>query len=220
MVTGASPNSMSFNYSINKYSEASIYRANPQDGSWLTQEFKLNDDTMYFYNVSNLVETFTTSVNAVTVGLNTYARVQCDINEIKEVLVYNVTVGQNIESTNYGITLLDGKSTVLFTGGVTAGDLVRITLTVGNIVEIEGERIKFDSIDTVNNTITGLTRGIQGTSSARTHSQYAIGYGINNARKLSEAGYNSTWNSENIVAYGDPLQISDTTYAKFLQSRN
>ena len=220
MVTGASPNSMSFNYSINKYSEASVYRANPQDGSWLTQEFELNDDTMYFYNVSNLVETFTTSVNVVTVGLNTYARVQCDINEIKEVLVYNVTVGQNIDSTNYGITLLDGKPTVLFTGGVTAGDLVRITLTVGNIVEIEGERIKFDYIDTVNNTITGLTRGIQGTSSARTHSQYAIGYGINNARKLSEAGYNSTWNSENIVTYGDPLQISDTTYAKFLQSRN
>jgi hypothetical protein len=93
-----------------------------------------------------------------------------------------------------------------------------VTLTIGNVIEIGAERIRFNTLNTTNNTISGLTRGINGTVVIQTHNKYEIGYGINVARKLTEEEYNSTWNSENISPMGDPLQISTTQTAIFLQS--
>lgn len=218
MVTGESPNPMSFDVFVDKYSNGSVYRTNPSDGSWLTQDFNFNDTVMYFYNVSNLVDSLSYDLIVDTSGSVTYTYVQCDINEVKGVKVYNKTTITELTNTQFGITLFNGKPAVIFSSGVSAGDLVTVTITIGNVVEINGERIKFGQIDTVNNTLSELTRGVQGTSAARIHTQYSMGYGINPARKISDAAYADTWNSTSITTKGDPLQISTTETAIFLQN--
>ena len=109
---------------------------------------------------------------------------------------------------------------MVFASGAVAGNIVTVTLIIGNIVEINGERIKFNFIDINNNLITGLTRGLQGTYSPATHAIYSIGYGITPARRLTDVQYIETWNSSDITDFGDPLQISTTVAANFLNSIN
>ena len=223
MVSGASPNSIEFNISVNKNGQSYVTRTNAQDGSWLTQEFVHGSDIMYFYNVSNLVEQVNTTVNVVEVDSVIYAYVQCDINAVKQVEVYNNTTLETLtDDTTYGITLINGRAAIAFTAGAgaVAGDVVTVTLIIGNIVEINGERIRFSTINVDNNTISGLTRGVQGTTILETHPVNSIGFGITPARRLTEAQYNSTWNSQEITSFGDPLQISTTETALFLNSIN
>jgi len=219
MVSGASPNSMSFNINVNRTGVGSVYRTNQEDSTWLTQNFTTNDDVMYFSNVSNLVDSVVRTSTVEDDGTTVYAYVQCDINEVTQVEVYNNDTLETLLKTEFGITLFNGKPAIIFTSGVTAGDVITATLTIGNIVEINGERISFEQIDTTTNTLSGLKRGIQGTRQLATHYVYDVGYGISPARKLSDAEYNSNWNSFNLaVVKGDPLQISTTSTAIFLQS--
>ena len=123
-----------------------------------------------------------------------------------------------MSTDSYNLGLFNGKSAVVITDQASVGDSLTVTLTIGRVIEIGAERIRFNTLNTTNNTITGLTRGIDGTVVIQTHYKYEIGYGINIARKLTEEEYNSTWNSENITPEGDPLQISTTQTAIFLQS--
>jgi hypothetical protein len=217
MVTGASPNQISYNTSINKSGEASVYRTNLEDGSWLTQEFFSTDDEMHFFSVSNLVDTIVTTGNITEEAGELFTYVQCTLSQVKQVLVYNENTITELASTEFGIRLLNGKPAVVFISGVSAGDSVRVTLVVGNTVEINGERIRFAHIDIANNTISGLTRGVDGTRAAAGHAQYSMGYGINDGRRLSDSEYTLTWNSEDYTTKGDPLQISTTNAALFLQ---
>jgi hypothetical protein len=108
----------------------------------------------------------------------------------------------------------------VFISGANAGDLVTVSLIIGNIVEINGEKIKFNTININNNTITGLTRGVQGTTTLETHAENSIGFGITPARRLTEAQYSENWNSYEITSFGDPLQISTTSEGIFLNSIN
>jgi hypothetical protein len=221
MVTGASPNSISFNLSVDKNSQSYVTRTNSQDGSWLTQDFITGEDTMHFYNVSNLVEQVNTTVNVVEVDSVIYAYVQCDINTVKQVEVYNNTTLETLtDDSTYGIRLVNGRAAIVFISGANAGDLVTVSLIIGNIVEINGEKIKFNTININNNTITGLTRGVQGTTTLETHAENSIGFGITPARRLTEAQYSENWNSYEITSFGDPLQISTTSEGIFLNSIN
>jgi hypothetical protein len=187
----------------------------------LTQDFITGEDTMHFYNVSNLVEQINTTVNVVEVDSVVYAYVQCDINTVKQVEVYNNTTLETLtDNSTYGITLVNGRAAIVFISGANAGDLVTVSLIIGNIVEINGEKIKFNSININNNTITGLTRGVQGTTTLETHTKNSIGFGISPARRLTETQYSENWNSYEITSFGDPLQISTTTEGIFLNSIN
>ena len=220
MVTGASPNSTGFNITVDKHSNAVVTRTNNHDGTWLTQDFNIGDDIMYFYNALNLVEESNTTVNVVEDDLGVYAYVQCDINQVRQVLVYNVTTLETLSSSEFDITLLNGRPAILFSSGAIAGNSVAVTLIVGSIIEIDGERIRFASIDLANNTISGLTMGVQGTRRSDFYAIYTIAYGITPARQLTSAQYIENWNSTNITDNGDPLQISTTVVANFLNSIN
>ncbi len=226
MITGASPNPLSFNINVNKNSTAAVYRTNLEDGSWLTQDFEDLQDVMYFFNVSNLVENINKTLTIEEFDSELYAMLQININQVKEVIVYNNTTLQTLAQTDYTVSLYNGASALKFASGVSVGDSIYVTLTVGDTVEINGERIRFSTISIQNNTISGLTRGVDGTNIVETHYQYSMGYGINDLRKLTEQEYNSIWSSTNIVSDSyydevpkeDPLQISTTTTARFLQS--
>lgn len=226
MITGASPNPMTFNINVNKSGVPAVYRTNLEDGSWLTQEYTGENDIMYFFNVSNLVESFTKTLTVIGSVNDLYVFLQTNVNQIKEATVYNATTLQNLSSSEFTLGLVNGASAITFTSGVALNDLVVVSLTIGDVVEINGERIRFTSISIQNNTISGLTRGVDGTRVADTHPEYSMGYGINDSRKLTMEQYNSVWSSVTIVsdAYyqetpkDDPLQISTTQTALFLQS--
>jgi hypothetical protein len=226
MVTGASPNPMTFDININKYSTPVAYRTNLQDGSWLTEEFTGETDYMTFFNVSNLVESISKTLTVIANGTELYTLLQVNINQIKEVIVYNNTTLTTLSSNDFTLSLISGASGLTFTNGAEEGDSITVTLILGDTVEINGERIRFSTISIENNTISGLTRGVDGTLVAPVHPQYAIGYGINDARRLTPEQYSVVWESTDIVSTSyydeipktDPLQISTTEIAQFLQS--
>jgi hypothetical protein len=85
-------------------------------------------------------------------------------------------------------------------------------------VTINGEKIRFSQVDREDNTLSGLTRGVLGTSPADLHDVYAVVYGLTNNRRLDRIYYNTIWNTNVYSSLGDPLQISDTAPVNFLKN--
>jgi hypothetical protein len=96
-----------------------------------------------------------------------------------------------------------------------------ITTLEGNTIFVNGEQIRFGSVDFTQNSITQLTRGSNGTASQPYIEKYSSVYGLLSVNKLPDIYYNETWNSKvyNTVE-GDPLQISETVSAIFLNNQN
>ena len=113
--------------------------------------------------------------------------------------------------------IIDLALTLEFTDGVSEGDSLTITVTQGNLLYVNGEQIRFGSIDLVNNTLSDLQRGVNGTGTPTVSDEYTFVFGIHTPDRLPEADYFKTWNSYNYnPTSGDPLQISDTFSANFL----
>ena len=83
------------------------------------------------------------------------------------------------------------------------------------ILQINGEKIRFNVIDSELNTVSGLTRGIEHTG-ILSHPANSFAYPIVDSNKLPDAYYNDSWNRRIYNPTGDPLQFSDTAPAKFL----
>ena len=90
--------------------------------------------------------------------------------------------------------------------------------TTQGIIKINDEKIRYSSVDLDANTLSGLTRGVLGTSTADLHSQYTYVYGLTDTAKLDSNYYNRLWNTNNInTIEGDPLQLSTSPVANFLK---
>jgi hypothetical protein len=85
------------------------------------------------------------------------------------------------------------------------------------ILNINGEMIRFTTVDYDANTVSGLTRGVHGTGVKEVHSEFDFAYGISNDKKLPDAYYNRVWNSKVLTTRGDPLQLSTQAAAEFLE---
>ena len=83
------------------------------------------------------------------------------------------------------------------------------------ILQINGEKIRFNVIDSELNTVSGLTRGIEHTG-ILSHPANSFAYPIVDSNKLPDVYYNDSWNRRIYNPKGDPLQFSDTAPAKFL----
>jgi len=85
------------------------------------------------------------------------------------------------------------------------------------MISINGEKIKFNQANFINNTLSGLTRGIDGTGAQVIHPLYSEVYGYVTTNMLPQVFYNQTWNSYTYnTTDGDPLQTSTTNAALFL----
>jgi hypothetical protein len=84
------------------------------------------------------------------------------------------------------------------------------------ILQINGEKIRFNSIDSVSNTVSGLTRGIEHTGIIPVHDKNSLVFFITAINKLPDVHYNDSWNRRIYNSKGDPLQFSDSIPAKFL----
>jgi hypothetical protein len=87
------------------------------------------------------------------------------------------------------------------------------------LVYINGEQIKFTTVNLTTNTLSGLQRGTNGTGVQTYIPLYSEVFGILSNNLQPPTDYTQTWNSYvyNVVD-GDPLQISDTDPAIFLNT--
>jgi len=81
------------------------------------------------------------------------------------------------------------------------------------ILEINGEKIRFTTVDFEANTVSGLTRGIEGTGQKLIHKVNDIVFSISKATTLVNEQYNKLWYNKQS---GDPIQLSDTVATRFL----
>jgi len=220
---GDTPDSTQFNIDIDKYGTSTVYRTNSGDGTWLTKDFNLGDAVIYLYNVNKLMDTSVQNVVSTVINSVNLVYVECDVNQVKQTTVYNQTSSIMVSSTNYVLEVINGRSALVFvdTTQVMSGDNLIVTLTIGNTIELNGEKIRFTQVDFVHNTVSGLTRGVLGTGPVQHNAKYDEVYGITKNRTLEPKYYGVVWNSSNYHAnFGDPLQLSDTPAAKFLKYGN
>ena len=87
------------------------------------------------------------------------------------------------------------------------------------MIYINGEQIRFSIADLANNSISGLSRGVNGTGTQTYTPEYSEVFGILSQNKLSDIDYYLTWNSYDYnTVLGDPLQMSNTDAAIFLNT--
>jgi len=188
--------------------------------TWLTEPLIITDGTIYVNSVSNITNTVIQTVTAPTAVLGIMRiGLDADKNSIVNIVVYNNTTGAVISSSNYSIVIENTAPVLKITTGawITTGNSLTITTIDGNLIYINGEQIKFSSVNTSTNTLSGLFRGQNGTSAQDLILQYTEVWGLLPENKMNNVGYVKTWNSYNYnTVIGDPLQISCTSEARFL----
>jgi hypothetical protein len=223
MIPSATPNEEVFIINVNSQNQAAAYRSNTSTRTWLTQPLFNTQDTIYVDDVTritdvvNQVAIVPSAVNGkYDIGLT------ADKNLISGITVFNVTTGNLISSTNYEF-VVEGLVPILrISSGafIAVGDQLEITVLQGKLVMINGEQIKFTTVDSVNNTISGLQRGTNGTGEQVYIPEYSEVYSFLSQNQLTSVQYQETWNpipgTYNLLL-GDPLQISDTDTAIFLR---
>jgi hypothetical protein len=218
MISSATPNQLVYLQNVNKNGNGSVYRTNTDTRTWLVEPLYYTNETIYVSDITRITDTVIQTVVApaaingiISIGLN------ADKNTISQVIVYNTTTSSYVASSNYSIVIIDLAPILQLTSGVVAGNSLVITTIEGNLIYINGEQIRFTAVDLDNNTITGLQRGSNGTGILDYIPKYSEVYGILSNNLLPNVNYNLTWNSNVYnVTYGDPLQISETNAAYFL----
>jgi len=143
-------------------------------------------------------------------------------NVICHIQVYNNTTGLLVNSSNFTV-VLENTAPILQIQpiGVSAGNSLTITTVEGRLLYINGEQIGFNECDLIENTVSQLTRGANGTGMQTYIPVYAEAFGLIPNNRMSDVLYSETWNPVpgiyNTVD-GDPLQIADTQGAIFLRT--
>jgi hypothetical protein len=218
MVPTATPNEIVYTMNVDKNGTSNVYRANSGTATWLTADLLSTDDIIHVRDVSTLISELHIPGIVTTLNDLLQVRVQCVIETVKEVVVYNVTSLTTLDKDSYALTNINAIPTISFSKQVNDGDEVQITLRLGNVVLIDSERISFKVVDYQNNTVSQLIRGVQGTGEVTIHTTYAVVNSLVPTNELSTLYYNKTWNSTTYsVETGDPLQLSNTDAANFLK---
>jgi hypothetical protein len=220
MIPTATPNQAVYLQNVNKTGIQSVYRANSLTRTWLTENLQDTDDTIYVEDVTMLTETIIQNETApaqvdgiISIGLEGDKRAIC------QVIVYNNTTSQTVNPANYYIAIEATAPILKITGGVSVTNVLTITVIIGNLIYVNGEQIGFTTVDFATNTVTGLQRGNNGTGEQTFIPKYSEVYGILSSNKLPSVYTALTWNSYNYnLVDGDPLQISTTVSANFLNA--
>ena len=220
MIPTATPNQAVYLQNVNKTGVPSVYRANSLTRTWLTETLQDTDDTIYVEDVTMITETIIQNETApaeidgiISIGL------EGDKQAICQVIVYNNDTTQTVDPADYYIAVEATAPILKITGGVSGGELLTITVILGNLIYVNGEQIGFTTVNFDTNTVTGLQRGANGTGEQTFIPKYSEVYGILSSNKLPTVYNALTWNSYNYnLVDGDPLQISTTFSANFLNA--
>ena len=96
-------------------------------------------------------------------------------------------------------------------------DVSKVVTESTKVITINGEKIRFTTVDYVANTVSGLTRGIEGTGIVTLHTQNSYVYGLSVEKQLDSQYYYRSWNTKNYTTRGDPLQLSNSYPVRFLE---
>jgi hypothetical protein len=222
MIPTATPNEETYINFVDNTGEAEVYRVSPEITTWVTQtvyplatEIFVNDATKLTRQVVQDVTTPTTVNGFYYLGL------AADKNLIANVRILNNTTGNFLPQEAISVVLIDLSPNAKIAPGayITVGDELTITTLEGNLVYINGEQIRFNKVDFITNALQEITRGVNGTGTQSIIPIYSPAFGLLSINQLPNVFYNQTWNSKiyNTVE-GDPLQISDTVPAQFLNN--
>lgn len=219
MMPTATPNEEVYINNVNKNGIATVYRANTETRTWLTTDLFDTDQTIHVNDVTRLTNQIIQNVTApaavdgvTTIGLTADKRIIC------QVIVYNNATSTTLSTSAYSVVVENIAPVLKITSGVTAGDSLTITTIEGNVIYVNGEQIRFSSVDFTANSLSNIQRGANGTGEQTFIPKYSEVYSTLSENRLAQADYSETWNSYIYnTTDGDPLQISLTTGANFLR---
>ena len=219
MMPTATPNEQVYQLNVNTSNEAAVYRAETQTRTWLVQPLYNTQDIIYLNDASRITDTITqvVTLSAPINGIYS-AGLTANKNTICNITVYNNTTSTLLDADYYYVEIEDLAPILKITDGVSEDDSVTINVTIGRVLFINGEYIGFAECNLADNTVTMLSRGINGTGEQTYHPLYSEVFGMIPTNRMSDVNYAKTWNSYiyNPI-YGDPLQISQTPGANFLR---
>ena len=226
MMPTATPNQLVYMQMVDKNGTQAVFRANSLTRTWLTSDLQNIDEVIYVEDVTKLTETIIQYETAPAVILNTMSiPIDADKTMISQIIVYNNTTSETIDPLDYYIEFdpVDLSPILVIdypiTPAITTGDSLTITIIQGNLIYINGEQIRFASVDFDNNTLLGIQRGVNGTAEQENIPKYTEVYSLLSSNKLANTYINQSWNSFNYNPIeGDPLQISTTDAANFLNA--
>lgn len=222
MMPSATPNAEVYMLNVDRNEVASVYRANTQTRTWLTRDLYSTDDTIYLRDITRITDTIT-QVEITPAAIDSLYNIglTADKRLISSIAVYNNTKAASISSSNFNVVVEELAPILQIDSGtwITEGDSLTIVVTEGNTLYINGEQIKFSTVDATTNTVSGLQRGANGTGEQDFIPIYSEVFGFLSNNRLADDQYTQTWNS-NIYneTDGDPLQISNTDAAIFLNT--
>ena len=224
MMPSSTPDEETFLLNVNELSEGYVYRENYNERTYLRQTLNKNDSTIYLDNVRNVVQIETQSeLVPAAIDNKFFIGLFADRNSITGVRIYNITKAKVVATNLYTIQILSLVPTLVITPSVTdieQNDSIEITISIGNRIYINGEEIRFANTDLILNTVSGLSRGVNGTGVQDFIEIYTPVYSLLQVNRMTDVQYNKTWNPipgiYNITE-GDPLQIANTESALFLK---
>lgn len=225
MMPGSTPDEETYLLNVNQLNEGVVYRENYNARTWLTAGLYKYDNIIYVNDVTHLINiSAQESVTPSNINGNYAIGLNADRNLVTGLTVFNTTKDIIIDSSYYHTEVLGLVSTLIITGTsdsiLEPGDLLAISIYQGNLIYINGEQIKFNTVNVENNTLSGLDRGINGTGVQAEMLIYEEVYSLLPSNKMIMTQYNTTWNpipgTYNLLQ-GDPLQIATTPSAYFLK---
>jgi hypothetical protein len=217
MIPTATPNEEVYLLNVSTTNNAVVYRANTQTRTWLTEDLYTTSEIIYVNDITRITDLVVQEVIAPPEVDGVYSiGLTSDKNITTQIIVYNNTTSASV--TEFTVALEDTAPILKITGGVSEDDDLTITSVEGNLIYINGEQIKFTTVDLEAGTITGLQRGTNGTGEQNFIPQYSEVHGLVSGNEMTNVLYEDSWNSYvyNTVE-GDPLQISVTEGANFLK---
>jgi hypothetical protein len=222
MMPSSTPDQQTYLQIVDTTGQASVYRANTQTRTWLSENVGEYATTIRVGDATKLTNTLiqTSTTPPSEFGYHTVPLQTSRLDTI-QVTVYNNTTGQYIDQDYLILSSSGLGASVAIQDGnwISTGNSLTITILEGKFIYVNGEYMQILSVDEEFNTI-NVQRGVLGSIINSTIPIYSTVFGILEINKMSETNYNSVWNPipgvYNTVD-GDPLQVADTAGARFLK---
>jgi hypothetical protein len=212
------PDELWYSMQVDTKGEMTIFNSNIQNRTWLLEPLYPTDSEIHVKDVLKLLDDVTTSSTAQSNGDKVFAYVNYSIMDIIVLTIYNETTEVTLTQSSYYLNTVNSTTQIVFTNLVEVDDVLTITLRFGKKININGENISFTGANLVTNTLTGITRGVDGTAALPVHNTNSYVLSLSTKDILDPFYNNRVWNTDNYTATGDPLQISDSIPANFLKS--
>jgi len=222
MIPNATPDEEIYLNFVDQNANQTVYRANTQSRTWLAQPIFELTQTIYVGDVTRVTDNVVQNVIAPSPVNNIFSiGLISDKNILSGVTVLNNTTGNTLDPDTYEVVVEELAPILKITNGsyITAGDSLTITSLEGNVLYINGEQIKFTTIDFASNSVSGLQRGANGTGVQEYIPKFTEVFSLLSNNRLSDLYIDQSWNSFVFnTTDGDPLQISTTAPAEFLHT--